>query len=76
MHNQSGTNPRLHDADFRKSSRSGNGPDCVEVAFLADGDVAVRHSQAPNGHVLVYTPSEWDAFTPGRQIRRVRPRDG
>ncbi|MGX1807716.1 DUF397 domain-containing protein [Nocardia sp. NPDC055321] len=65
MHNLSGTDPRVKDAEFRKSRRSGNGPDCVEVAFLADGNVAVRHSKAPNGHVIVYTPGEWDAFTAG-----------
>lgn len=63
MYNLSGTDSRIREANFRKSTRSGNGPDCVEVAFLADGDIAVRHSQAPTGHVLVYTPSEWDAFT-------------
>ncbi|MFE3192417.1 DUF397 domain-containing protein [Nocardia sp. NPDC059240] len=65
MHNLSGTDPRVRSASFRKSTRSGNGPDCVEVAFLPDGDIAVRHSQAPDGHVLVYTPTEWDAFTLG-----------
>ncbi|WP_218025244.1 DUF397 domain-containing protein [Nocardia jejuensis] len=40
-------------------------PDCVEVAFLVDGTVAVRHSKVPDGHVLVFTPGEWDAFAGG-----------
>ncbi|MGW5227899.1 DUF397 domain-containing protein [Nocardia niigatensis] len=65
MYNLSGTDTRVRNAHFRKSSKSGNGPDCVEVAFLADGAVAVRHSKAKDGHVLVYTPGEWDAFTAG-----------
>ncbi|MGW5105390.1 DUF397 domain-containing protein [Nocardia sp. NPDC004123] len=65
MYNLSGTDTRVRNAHFRKSSKSGNGPDCVEVAFLADGAVAVRHSKARDGHVLVYTPGEWDAFTAG-----------
>lgn len=65
MYNLSGADAQVRDAHFRKSSMSGNGPDCVEVAFLADGHVAVRHSKAKDGHVLLYTPGEWDAFTAG-----------
>ncbi|MEN3608123.1 DUF397 domain-containing protein [Plantactinospora sp. ZYX-F-223] len=34
---------------------------------LADGSgrVAVRHSKAPDGAVIVYTRAEWDAFLAG-----------
>ena len=57
----------LTDARWRKSSRSGsNGGDCVEVAFLDDGRVAVRDSKdAGRGPALVFTPAEWVAFTAG-----------
>jgi hypothetical protein len=55
----------LTQARWRKSSRStGAGGNCVEVAFL-EGAVAVRDSKDPDGPALVFTPSEWDAFTGG-----------
>ncbi|MEU8895296.1 DUF397 domain-containing protein [Nocardia sp. NPDC048505] len=41
---------------------AGNG---VEVALLADGYVALRNGNDPGGGVLVFTPSEWAAFTAG-----------
>jgi hypothetical protein len=49
-----------------KSSYSGpTGGNCVEVAFLADGDVAMRNSREPNGPALIFTRGEWDAFLNG-----------
>jgi hypothetical protein len=50
---------------WRKSSHSDANGDCVEIARLDDGTTAVRHSHQPNGPVIVYTPSEWDAFLKG-----------
>lgn len=65
MYNTSGTDPHLAHARFFKSDRSGGNADCVEAAFLDDGKVAVRHSKMPGGHVLIFSPSEWDAFAGG-----------
>jgi Domain of unknown function (DUF397) len=49
-----------------KSSYSGpTGGNCVEVAFLAGGDVAVRSSRHPDGPALIFTSAEWDAFLDG-----------
>jgi hypothetical protein len=53
-------------AAWRKSTRSGpTGGNCVEVAFLTGGEVAVRNSRQPDGPALVFTPAEWDAFIGG-----------
>lgn len=52
-------------ASWHKSSRSGSSANCVEIAELHDGHWAVRDSKQPDGPVLVFTPSEWTAFTRG-----------
>ena len=51
-------------AVWRKSSFSNAQLECVEVAFLADGDVALRESDAP-GQVVVTSAAKWDAFLAG-----------
>ncbi len=49
-----------------KSQRSGpTGGNCVEVAFLAGGEIAMRNSRDPGGPALIFTRSEWDAFLGG-----------
>ncbi|MFI9382572.1 DUF397 domain-containing protein [Kutzneria sp. NPDC052558] len=50
---------------WRKSKRSGAVGNCVEVARLANGDIAVRNSRFPNGPALVYTQAEITAFLGG-----------
>ena len=53
----------LSAAVWAKSAHSmSNG--CVEVAFV-DGQVAFRESKNNDGAVLVFTPTEWDAFVSG-----------
>lgn len=52
--------------NWRKSSLSSGGDNCVEIAFAADGCVGVRDSkQRGLGPVLEFTPTEWDAFLGG-----------
>jgi len=55
---------RVRPDRWRKGSRSnGNGGNnCVEVANMDDGGVAVRDSKNPSGPVLFFTPTEWTAF--------------
>jgi uncharacterized protein DUF397 len=48
-----------------KSSLSFANGNCVEVAGLPDGGVAVRNSRDPEGLVLRFTPGEWHAFLGG-----------
>jgi hypothetical protein len=56
----------LTDVTWIRSRHSGpTGGNCVEVAFLADGQIAMRHSRHPQGPALIFTRSEWDAFLAG-----------
>ncbi len=50
---------------WRKSSQSNQSGNCVEVAALPHGDVAVRNSRHPSGPALVYTRAEISAFLAG-----------
>jgi hypothetical protein len=52
-------------AAWQKSSFCNGASACVEVAPLADGNVALRDSKEQDGPVLVFTPAEWAAFTAG-----------
>jgi hypothetical protein len=50
---------------WRKSTASNPSGACVEVAALADGEVAVRNSRHPAGPALIYTRAEVTAFLAG-----------
>lgn len=52
-------------AQWIKSGRSNQSGNCVEVAKLPDGSVAVRNSRHPDGPALVYTRAEITAFVEG-----------
>ncbi|WP_043267043.1 DUF397 domain-containing protein [Streptomyces sp. CT34] len=50
---------------WQKASASiGNG-NCVEVAGLPNGEVAIRNSRFPGGPALVFTSAELAAFIEG-----------
>lgn len=59
----------IANADWRKSSVSGKLGNCVEVAMLGTGEVAVRNSRHPVGPALVFTSAEWSAFLGGVEQR-------
>ncbi|GGK88123.1 hypothetical protein Sme01_00980 [Sphaerisporangium melleum] len=55
--------PDLLGLRWRKSSYSGHeGDNCVEVARVRPGLVAVRDSKIPSGPVLAIGSGEWSAF--------------
>ena len=53
------------DLPWRKSARSNPTGNCVEMAPLPDGAIAVRNSRHREGPVLVYTRAEIAAFVLG-----------
>ena len=55
----------LGDVQWRKSTASSPQGNCVEVAALASGDVAMRNSRQPEGPALVYTRAKIAAFLAG-----------
>jgi Domain of unknown function (DUF397) len=52
----------LRGVTWRKSRHSNPSGNCVELAELPAGRVAVRSSQHPNGLALIYTRAEMVAF--------------
>ncbi|PXY27037.1 DUF397 domain-containing protein [Prauserella muralis] len=67
------------DLDSAVWRRLEQGPDTVEFSFVPHTDgvtyVAMRQASDPDGLVLVFTPSEWDAFLAGiRDGEFDRPR--
>jgi hypothetical protein len=60
---------------WRKSSKSSpDGQECVEVAELGGGAVALRDSTNPTRPDLRFTASEWEAFVDGVRNGEFRPR--
>ncbi|WP_040834149.1 DUF397 domain-containing protein [Nocardia brevicatena] len=46
-----------------KSSHSGGGQDCVEIAFIGRDLIGVRDSKDPSGPALMFGSATWSAFT-------------
>jgi hypothetical protein len=55
----------LGDVPWLKSCYSNPNGECVELAALASGEIAVRNSRFPTGPVLLYTQAEITAFLAG-----------
>jgi len=59
----------LRNAAWQRSQEENPDDEYVEIAFVDHTDgatyVAMRNSKSPEGPVLVFTMSEWDAFVAG-----------
>jgi hypothetical protein len=55
----------LGDINWLKSRHSNPSGNCVEIACLPGGEIAVRNSRFPGGPVLLYTQAEVAAFVAG-----------
>ena len=58
---------QLERAIWRKSQRSNPSGNCVEIAILNGGQIAMRNSRHPDGPALIFTRGDWDAFIGGAQ---------
>lgn len=52
-------------SEWRKSSKSIDHGQCVEVALVDDDAIGVRNSKRPNAGMAVFTREEWRAFAAG-----------
>ena len=55
----------LGDVRWEKSGHSNPNGECVELAALPTGEIAMRNSRFPAGPVLLDTPAEQTAFLAG-----------
>ncbi|MFI9630068.1 DUF397 domain-containing protein [Streptomyces sp. NPDC052042] len=56
---------KLDNAEWRKSSYSSGGTNCVEVAVLDGGAIAVRDSKRPNGPSLILSAAQYGVWVEG-----------
>jgi len=56
--------------EWRRSTRTYGGTNCVEVAALPGERIDVRDSKNPRGAVLQFTSADWKAFVAGVRYDR------
>jgi hypothetical protein len=60
-----GDEPVTAGLKWRVSSLCGGNGECVAVAKLPDGDVAITDTKERDGRVLRFSAGEWRAFVAG-----------
>jgi hypothetical protein len=61
----SAQDPRLEHATWRKSRHSNPSGNCVEIAALSGGAIAIRNSRHPDGPALICKRADFAAFLAG-----------
>ena len=56
---------QLDGVTWRKSQHSNPSGNCVEIAELRDGAIAIRNSRYPAGPALICASAEFSAFLAG-----------
>jgi hypothetical protein len=56
---------RLDGASWRKSHHSNPSGNCVEIAELLDGAIAIRNSRFPDGPALICARTDFTEFLAG-----------
>lgn len=52
-------------ARWERTTHEDGTPAALEIGYADNGLVALRMADNPEGDVLIYTPSEWEAFVEG-----------
>lgn len=52
-------------ARWERTMREDGTPAALEIGYAANGLVALRMAEDPEGDLLIYTPAEWEAFVEG-----------
>ena len=52
-------------ARWERTTHEDGTPAALEIGYADNGLVALRMAEDPEGDILIYTPSEWEAFVEG-----------
>ncbi|WP_051325848.1 DUF397 domain-containing protein [Glycomyces tenuis] len=52
-------------ARWERTTREDGTPAALEIGYADNGLVALRMAEEPDGDILIYTPTEWEAFVGG-----------
>lgn len=52
-------------ARWERTTHEDGTPAALEIGYGANGLVALRMADNPDGDILIYTPAEWEAFVAG-----------
>lgn len=52
-------------ARWERTTHEDGTPAALEIGYADNGMVALRMAEDPEGDILIYTPSEWEAFVEG-----------
>lgn len=60
-------------ARWERTTDADGNPASLEIGYAANGMVALRKADDPDGDLLIYTPAEWEAFKEGVSLGEFDP---